>query len=64
MQSLVAAGLGVGLLPSATEALPGVEVIGLREPEVLMRWYAVTRRGTARWAPLALVVDRLAASSA
>jgi DNA-binding transcriptional LysR family regulator len=55
VQDLILAGLGVGLL-SADEALrPGVRTIELRDPEVELRSYALTRRGRGAWAPLALV---------
>ena len=34
----------------------------LRQPEVIQRSYAVTRRGHAAWPPLALVLRLLAAT--
>jgi DNA-binding transcriptional LysR family regulator len=59
VQDLVAAGLGVGLLPEATPAQPGVRLLPLRRPDVLLRAFAVVGRGRAAWAPLALVAGRL-----
>jgi len=61
LQDLIVAGLGVGLLPADQPTVPGVHVLGLSEPQVRLRAYAVTRRGRARWPPLALVLDRLTA---
>jgi DNA-binding transcriptional LysR family regulator len=59
VQDLVAAGLGVGLLPEAAPTRPGVRLLPLRRPDVLLRAFAVVGPGRAAWAPLALVVDRL-----
>ncbi|GAA2805032.1 LysR family transcriptional regulator [Saccharopolyspora taberi] len=59
VQDLVAAGLGVGLLPEGMPMRSGVRLIPLREPEVLLRAFAVVGRGRAAWAPLALIADRL-----
>jgi DNA-binding transcriptional LysR family regulator len=59
VQDLIAAGLGVGLLPADEPVRPGVELLALADPEVIMRAYAVTRRGRAGWPPLALVVGLL-----
>lgn len=60
VQDLVAAGLGVGLLPADQPTRRGVAVLPLQDPEVRLRAYAVVRRGRAAWPPLALVLDRLA----
>ncbi|HET6699501.1 MAG TPA: LysR family transcriptional regulator [Nocardioidaceae bacterium] len=57
VQDLIAAGLGVGLLPVDQPTVPGVALCPLRDPGVLLRAYAVTRRGRAEWPPLALVLD-------
>jgi len=57
---LIAAGLGVGLLPDDQPPAPGVRVLRLRRPEVTLRAAAVTRAGRERWPPLALVGDLLA----
>jgi DNA-binding transcriptional LysR family regulator len=59
VQDLVAAGLGVGLLPEGMPVRPGVRLLPLREPDVLLRAFAVIGRGRDAWAPLALVVHRL-----
>jgi DNA-binding transcriptional LysR family regulator len=59
VQDLIAAGLGVGLLPAEMPTRPGVRLLPLREPEVLLRAFAVVGRGRAAWAPLALVAGRL-----
>ena len=64
VEELVAAGLGVGLLPAATAAPPGVALLPLVDPAVELRAYAVTRRGRARWAPLSLVLSLLDRSGA
>jgi DNA-binding transcriptional LysR family regulator len=61
VQDLVAAGLGVGLLPADLPTRADVALCRLDDPEVVLRCYAVIRRGRARWPPLALVLDRLAA---
>lgn len=61
---LVLAGLGVGLLPAWFPERDGVRVLPLRDPAVTFRTCALTRRGAAGWAPLALVVDLLTRSSA
>lgn len=59
VQDLVAAGLGVGLLAESVAVREGVRLLPLREPEVLLRAFAVVRRGRDAWAPLALVAGRL-----
>ena len=56
VQDMILAGLGVGLLPAARPPAHGVTLRRLREPEVILRSYAVTRRGHAAWPPLALVL--------
>jgi DNA-binding transcriptional LysR family regulator len=56
VQDMIVAGLGVGLLPAAWPAARGVTLRRLRQPEVILRSYAVTRRGHAGWPPLALVL--------
>ena len=61
VQDLIASGLGlgVGLLPEATPMRAGVQLLPLREPEVLLRAFAVVGRGRAAWAPLALILRSL-----
>jgi DNA-binding transcriptional LysR family regulator len=61
VHDMILAGLGVGLLPAARlpagrPAVRGVALRRLRQPEVILRSYAVTRRGHAAWPPLALVL--------
>jgi DNA-binding transcriptional LysR family regulator len=64
VQDMILAGLGVGLLPAArlpaARPVRGVSLRRLRQPEVIQRSYAVTRRGHAAWPPLALVLRLLA----
>jgi DNA-binding transcriptional LysR family regulator len=59
VQHMIVAGLGVGLLPAAQTAFRGVTLRRLRDPEVTLRSYAVTRRGRSAWPPLALVLSLL-----
>jgi DNA-binding transcriptional LysR family regulator len=59
VQDLILAGLGVGLLPADGPTVRGVRLLRLRDPDVQMRTYAVTRRGRTDWPPLALVVRML-----
>ena len=63
VQDMILAGLGVGLLPSLPSAgrtVRGVTLRRLRQPEVILRPYAVTRRGHDAWPPLALVLRLIA----
>jgi DNA-binding transcriptional LysR family regulator len=60
VQDLVAAGLGVGLLPAGQPTVPGVRLLVLTEPDIALRCFAVTRRGRTAWPPLALVLRLLA----
>jgi DNA-binding transcriptional LysR family regulator len=63
VQDLMVAGLGVGLLPSDEATVPGVALLTLADPGVVMRAYAVTRRGRADWPPLALVLHLLTSAA-
>jgi DNA-binding transcriptional LysR family regulator len=63
VQDLIAAGLGIGLLPATRPTIDEVALAPLREPDVVLRAFAVTRRGRAAWPPLALVL-RLVAEQA
>jgi DNA-binding transcriptional LysR family regulator len=63
VDDLVVAGRGVGLLPRGRAARRGVSVVRLRDPEVRLRAYAVTRRGRSGWPPLRAVTERLAAGT-
>jgi len=56
VHDMILAGLGVGLLPVGRPAVRGVTLRRLRQPEVILRSYAVTRRGHAAWPPLALML--------
>jgi DNA-binding transcriptional LysR family regulator len=60
VEELIVAGLGVGLLPAGRPVRPGIALIPLSEPTVVLRSYAVTRRGRAGWPPLALMLSHLA----
>jgi DNA-binding transcriptional LysR family regulator len=59
VQDLIVAGLGVGLLPAGSKPVRGVSLRPLTGPDVLLRSYAVTRRGWEQWPPLALVLGLL-----
>jgi DNA-binding transcriptional LysR family regulator len=59
VQDMIVAGLGVGLLPAGQPAAPGVTLLPLRDPEVVLRAYAVTRLGRSAWPPLALLLRLL-----
>ena len=59
VQDLIVGGLGVGLLAADEPTRPGVRQLELREPEAVLRAHALTRRGRAAWAPLALVTRLL-----
>lgn len=60
VEDLVVAGLGIGLLPVGRPTGPGVRLLELDDPPVRLTAYAVTRLGRERWAPLRLLLDRLA----
>ena len=59
VQHLIAADLGVGLLPADQPTFPGIRLLPLTDPDVTLRAYAVTRRGRADWPPLALLLGLL-----
>jgi DNA-binding transcriptional LysR family regulator len=59
VEDLIVAGYGVGLLPIARPTHPGVKVLPLSGPEVILTAYAVTRRGRSTWPPLRVVLERL-----
>jgi DNA-binding transcriptional LysR family regulator len=59
VQDLIRAGLGVGLLPLDQPTSDGVSVLPLAGPAVMLRAFAVVRRGRASWPPLAVVLDAL-----
>ena len=60
VEDLIAAGLGVALLPADHSTRRGVTVLPLGRSEVRLRAFAVTRRGRDRWPPLRAVLHRLA----
>lgn len=60
---LIAAGLGVGLLPADRDYPPGVRLIELGDPQLLLRGYVVHRVGAQTWAPLRVVLDQLLESA-
>jgi DNA-binding transcriptional LysR family regulator len=59
VEDLILAGLGVGLLPVGRRTKPGVRLLRLADPDVVLRSYAVIRQGRSSWPPLALVLDHL-----
>jgi DNA-binding transcriptional LysR family regulator len=63
VQDMIAAGLGVGLLPVGYPIYPEVTLIPLADPCVEMRAYLVARHGRLRWPPLALVTRLLREAS-
>jgi DNA-binding transcriptional LysR family regulator len=60
VDDLIVSGHGIALLPRGRASRRGVRVLPLTDPPVTMRVYAVTRRGRDRWAPLRVLLDRLA----
>ena len=59
VEDLIVAGYGVGLLPIGRPTHPGVTVLPLSDPKVVLTAYAATRRGRSTWPPLRVVLDRL-----
>ncbi|KRE28790.1 LysR family transcriptional regulator [Mycobacterium sp. Soil538] len=59
VEDLIVAGFGVGLLPIARPTAPGMTVLPLTDPDVVLTAYAVTRAGRADWPPLRAVLERL-----
>jgi DNA-binding transcriptional LysR family regulator len=59
VEDLIIAGYGIGLLPQGRPTAPGVRVLRLEDPTVLLTTYAVTRLGRENWSPLRLLLDRL-----
>ncbi|GAA2586719.1 LysR family transcriptional regulator [Winogradskya consettensis] len=62
VQDLIVAGLGVALLPEGLALQPGVRMVPLTDPAIVLRCYAVTRRGRATWPALALLLRLLRAA--
>lgn len=59
VQDMIAAGLGVGLLPIGHATYPAVRILPLTSPGVELRSYSVARQGRLNWPPLALVTGLL-----
>ncbi|HEX5088956.1 MAG TPA: LysR family transcriptional regulator [Nocardioides sp.] len=59
VDDLIAARLGVALLPRGRTSRRGVTVRPLKDPSVWLRGYAVSRRGRDRWPPLRVVLEQL-----
>jgi len=59
VEDLIVAGYGVGLLPVDRPTHPGVSVLPLADPKVVLTAYAVTRRGRSTWPPLRVALDRM-----
>ncbi|WP_336714782.1 LysR family transcriptional regulator [Arthrobacter sp. USHLN218] len=64
VEDLIVADMGIGLLPGDRKPSPGVAILPLKQPEVVLRAYAQTRKGRSTWPPLRYVLDRLIESSA
>jgi DNA-binding transcriptional LysR family regulator len=59
VQDLIASHMGVGLLPTWLTPRIGVRILTLDNPDLVLRAYAVTRRGRTTWSPLRLILNRL-----
>jgi DNA-binding transcriptional LysR family regulator len=64
VEELIFSGYGVGLLPESRPPRDGLKVLPLRDPGVVLRAFAVVRRGRAAWPPLRLVLERLQPAAA
>ena len=62
VEELITAGHGVGLMPLAWVPTAGVHVLPINDPGVILRAYAVLRRGRDSWPPLRVMLDRLTAA--
>jgi DNA-binding transcriptional LysR family regulator len=60
VDDLIVSGHGIGLLPHGRASRRGVRVLPLSDPPVVLRAYAVTRRGRDAWPPLRVLLERLA----
>ncbi|WP_274917828.1 LysR family transcriptional regulator [Streptomyces sp. WZ-12] len=63
VQGMITAGLGVSLLPADIATVPGVRLVPLTAPEVVLRAHAVARHGRLNWPPLALLIELLSERS-
>ena len=59
VEDLITAGYGVGLLPAQRPTRDGVKVVPLSGRTLVLRAYAVTRRGRSTWSPLRLLLNQL-----
>jgi DNA-binding transcriptional LysR family regulator len=59
VEELIAARLGVGLLPIAWPSLGSVRVVPITEAVVRLRAFSAVRRGREQWPLLRLVLERL-----
>lgn len=59
VHEMIAAGLGVGLLPLGTAVIPAVRIMPLTSPDVVLRAFAAARHGRLDWPPLALLTEEL-----
>jgi DNA-binding transcriptional LysR family regulator len=59
VQEMIAAGLGVALLPAGEPTHPAVRLVPLADPHVELRAYAVARQGRLSWPPLAVLTALL-----
>jgi DNA-binding transcriptional LysR family regulator len=63
LEDLIVSGHGIGLLPRGRATRRGVRVLPLTDPPLVLRAYAVTRRGREQWAPLRVLLEGLRPSS-
>ena len=61
VQDMIVAGYGVGMLPTDCEVGPASSSSRSRDPEVVLRAYAQTRRGRRRGRRWRLLLDRIIA---
>jgi DNA-binding transcriptional LysR family regulator len=59
VEDLIVSGHGIGLLPRGRATRRGVRVLPLTDPPVVLRAFAVARRGRDRWAPLRVLLEHL-----
>ena len=64
VEDLIVTGHGIGLLPRGRATRRGVRVLPLTDPPVVLRAFAVTRRGREQWAPLRVLLEHLRAEPA
>ena len=60
VDDLIVAGRGVALLPRGRASRRGVTVRPLRDPQAVLRAYAVVRAGREQWPPVRAVLEGLA----